>query len=108
MSRLDFETMQRLQRKLQEKYKDKWARLCPEHGRSSLLWMIGEASETADVIKKRGDRAIMENPEVRKHFIEEMCDTLMYFNDLMLCYGVTPEELENVYLEKHEIDMKRW
>ena len=24
------------------------------------------------------------------------------------CYGVTPEELENVYLEKHEIDMKRW
>ena len=108
MSRLDFETMQRLQRELQEKYKDKWARLCPEHGRSSLLWMIGEASETADVIKKRGDRAIMENPEVRKYFIEEMCDTLMYFNDLMICYGVTPEELENVYLEKHEIDMKRW
>ena len=46
MNRLDFETMQRLQRELQENYKDKWARLCPEHGRSSLLWMIGEASET--------------------------------------------------------------
>ena len=22
--------------------------------------------------------------------------------------GITPEELESVYLEKHEIDMKRW
>ena len=107
MSRLDFETMQRLQRELQEKYKDKWARLCPEPGRSSLLWMIGEASETADVIKKRGDRAIMENPEVRKHFIEEMCDTLMYFNDLMNCFGISSDKLAEQYRAKHRRNMTR-
>lgn len=50
----------------------------------------------------------MKHPETRRHFIEEMCDTLMYFNDILLCYGITPEELEQVYLEKHEKNMKRW
>ena len=37
-----------------------------------------------------------------------MCDTLMYLNDVMLCYGISPEELEEVYLKKHEKNMKRW
>ena len=47
---------------------------------------------------------------MRKHFIEEMCDTLMYFNDLMLCYGVTPEELEMMLQElrrKRDRQMRR-
>lgn len=46
--------------------------------------------------------------DVREHFIEEMCDTLMYFNDVMLCYGITPEELKKVYLDKHKKNMNRW
>ena len=33
---------------------------------------------------------------------------MMYFNDLMLCYGVTPNELEQIYREKHERNMSRW
>ena len=108
MAGLDFDTMQQIQRQLQEKYKHKWTPLGPEIGRDKLLWMMIEAGEMADIIKKQGDSAIMEDPAVRTHFIEEMCDTLMYFNDVMLCYDITPEELQEVYLKKHEKNMKRW
>lgn len=35
-----------------------------------LLWMMDEAGEVGDVIRKQG----LEEPEVRRHFVEEMCD----------------------------------
>ncbi|MEA4823925.1 MAG: nucleotide pyrophosphohydrolase [Clostridiaceae bacterium] len=105
---LDFDEMQQIQKELQEKYKDKWRQLTPEIGRDSLLWMMIEAGEIADIIKKKGDASIMEDTETRRHFIEEMCDTLMYFNDVMLCYNISPEELSQIYLNKHEANMRRW
>ena len=37
-----------------------------------------------------------------------MTDALMYYNDVMLCYGITAEELKNSYTEKFEKNMKRW
>lgn len=108
MGRFGFEEMQQIQKELQEKYFDKWGGLAPKKGRDSLLWMIIEAGEAADIIKKQGDNAIMEDGETRHAFIEEMCDVMMYFNDVMLCYSVTPEEIEKVYLEKHHRNMNRW
>ncbi|MDR2932074.1 MAG: nucleotide pyrophosphohydrolase [Oscillospiraceae bacterium] len=108
MTDINFTGMQDMQKMLQEKYKDKWRALCPEIARDKLLWMIIEAGEAADIIKKEGDRAIVNNGAVRHHFIEELCDTLMYFNDVALCYGITPEEMSAVYIEKHEINMGRW
>lgn len=108
MDKFDFEIMQQLQKELQEKYKDKWAKICPEEGKVKLLWMMAEAGEVADIIKKKGDNKIMEDEEVRHHFIEEMCDVMMYFNDIMLCYDIKPQELIDVYLEKHNTNMKRW
>lgn len=100
--------MQAIQKELQEKYFDKWGGLSPKKGRDSLLWMMIEAGEAADIIKKLGDKGIMEDEETRRHFIEEMCDVMMYFNDVLLCYSVTPEEVEKIYKEKHERNMKRW
>ena len=50
----------------------------------------------------------MDDPQVRRHFVEEMCDVMMYFSDVMLCFGVTPEELADIYMQKHERNMKRW
>ena len=108
MSKFGFHDMQAIQRELQEKYKDKWGSLTPEVARNQLLWMMIEAGEMADIIKKDGDGAIMNDADVRRHFIEETCDVLMYLNDVLLCYGITPEEVEAVYLEKHERNMKRW
>lgn len=100
--------MEAIQRELQERYKDKWGGLSPEKGRDQLLWMLIEAGEAADVIKKRGDVRIMEDVGTRRHFIEELCDVMMYFNDVLLCYSITPEEFAKAYLEKHEKNMQRW
>ena len=108
MNDLNFSKMQDIQKELQEKYKDIWPPLSPKKGRDKLLWMIGEAGEVADIIKKNGDDAVMDDAEVRHEFTEELCDVLMYFNDLMLCYSITPEELRDTYLEKHSKNMKRW
>ncbi len=105
---LNFEAMKEMQQELQEKYKDKWSPISPACAREKLLWMMIEAGEMADVIKKDGDEQIMNDKQVREHFIEEMCDTLMYLNDVMLCYRIEPEELEAKYLQKHQRNMKRW
>ena len=45
---------------------------------------------------------------VREHLIEEMADVLMYYNDVMLCYGITEDELKQAYIEKFQKNMKRW
>jgi NTP pyrophosphatase (non-canonical NTP hydrolase) len=100
--------MQEIQKQLQEKYKDKWGGLSPDKGRNQLLWMMIEVGEVADIIKKKGDNHIMNDEETRNHFLEELCDVLMYFNDVMLCYSISPEELKKVYLQKHNKNIERW
>ena len=100
--------MQEMQRRLQEKYKDVWEPIGPETGKNKLLWMIGEAGEVIDIVKKNGDAKAAGDPELRKHLTEEMTDVLMYYNDVMLCYGITPEELKTAYEDKFEKNMKRW
>jgi NTP pyrophosphatase (non-canonical NTP hydrolase) len=62
--------------KLQEKYIDKWGGLSLEKGRDKLLWMMIEAGEVADIIKKDGDKKIVNDEVVRNHFIKEICDVL--------------------------------
>lgn len=105
---LDFNKMQALQIQFQELNKGKWQELCPEVGRDRILYMMIEAGEMADVIKKRGDEPIMNDSEVRAHFVEEMCDTLMFFNDVMLCYKITPTEIEKAYTEKFAKNLSRF
>ena len=53
MDSFGFQKMQDIQKELQEKYKERWGGLSPEKGRSSLLWMITEVGEVADIIKKQ-------------------------------------------------------
>ncbi|MBR2950895.1 MAG: nucleotide pyrophosphohydrolase [Lachnospiraceae bacterium] len=108
MDNFSFQEMQAIQKQLQEKYKDKWRPLSPEIGKDQLLYLLIELGEVADVMKKSGNQKIMEDTEVRKHFIEEMCDVLLYFNDVMLCYDISIEELKTVYLQKHKRNMERW
>lgn len=108
MGNFSFEEMQTIQKELQEKYKHKWSPLSPEIGKDQLLWLLIELGEVADVIKKSGNQKILEDKEVRTHFIEEMCDVLMYFNDVMLCYNISIEELKEIYLQKHKRNMERW
>ena len=100
--------MLEMQKALQEKYKDKWEHISPEVGKNKLLWMIGEVGEVIDIVKKHGPQAAdMDNPE-RNHLIEEMADVLMYYNDVLLCYGISADELKESYTSKFEKNMNRW
>lgn len=100
--------MQEMQKKLQDKYKDKWEPICPEAGKNKLLWMLGEVGEVIDIIKKHGGSKAAEDTEIRQYLVEELADVLMYYNDVLLCYGITAEELKQVYIEKFEKNMRRW
>ena len=108
MSEFCISEMLEMQKELQEKYKDKWEKICPDAGKHKLLWMIGEIGEVIDIVKKNGDVKVAEDNDLRKHLIEEMADVLMYYNDVLLCYGISEEELKEAYTTKFEKNMKRW
>lgn len=108
MSEFSVKEMLAMQQQLQEKYKDKWEKISPEAGKHKLLWMIGEIGEVIDVIKKNGDIKSLEDSSLRKHLVEEMADVLMYYNDVLLCYGISDEELKEAYITKFEKNMQRW
>ena len=108
MADFSINEMQEMQRLLQDKYKDKWEPIGPETGKNKLLWMVGEIGEVVDIVKKNGGTKASEDPALREHLIEEMADVLMYYNDVMLCYGITADELKKSYEQKFEKNMKRW
>lgn len=102
------EEMLAMQQALQEKYKDKWEPIGPEAGKHKLLWMLGEVGEVIDIIKKNGDKTVVEDAAIRQHLVEEMADVLMYYNDVLLCYGISEQELKEAYTAKFEKNMTRW
>mgnify|MGYP003319699004 CR=1 FL=1 len=106
MADFSINEMQEMQKALQDKYKHKWEPICAEIGQNKLLWMIGEIGEVIDIVKKYGDEQAC--TEERKHLVEELADVLMYYNDVLLCYGISAEELKQTYKEKFETNMKRW
>ena len=108
MKEFDINEMLDMQRSLQEKYKEKWENISPEAGKHKLLWMIGEIGEVIDIVKKYGDDKACDEAGEREHLIEELADVLMYYNDVLLCYGITPEELKKAYVEKYNKNMNRW
>lgn len=69
---------------------------------------FGEIGEVIDIVKKNGGAKSSSDVRLRNDFVEEMADVLMYYNDVMLCYGIFAEELKKSYTEKFEKNMKRW
>ena len=108
MSNFTIKDMLAMQQALQEIYKDKWEAISPEAGKHKLLWMLGEVGEVIDIIKKNGDQKSVEDVDLRQHLVEEMADVLMYYNDVLLCYGISEQELKEAYIAKFEKNMKRW
>lgn len=108
MSDFGINEMQEMQKRLQNKYKNIWEPITPENGKNKLLWMIGEIGEVIDIIKKNGDLKACSDTKLRENLIEEMADVLIYYNDVMLCYGISVDELKQSYIKKFEKNMKRW
>lgn len=107
MADIKISDMMNMQMNLWEKHKDTWSPMEAEFGRNFILWMMEEMGEGIAVIKKKGDMAIMQETSVRSAFVEEMSDVLMYYFDTLLRYGVTPEEISDAYLAKHNKNMGR-
>ena len=64
--------------------------------------------ENGDIVKKNGGEKASKDEKLRKDLVEELADVLMYYNDVLLCYDITPEELKQAYTEKFERNMTRW
>ena len=110
MTEEDFgiQEMQALQTRLQERYRDRWEPVCPESSRNRLLWMCGEVGEVIDIVKKHTPAEVCADPALRSHLVEELADVLMYYNDVLLSFGITAAELKQAYVEKFEKNMTRW
>lgn len=106
MEDFGMQEMQKMQRALQDRYKDQWEPICPETGKNKMLWMIGEIGEVIDVIKKHGEQKAC--TEKRESLVEELADVLMYYNDVLLCYGISVGELKSAYVKKFGTNMNRW
>ena len=104
---LSISQMMQLQKELFEPHKDEWHPMEPEFGKDFILYMIEEIGETIAILKKKGSTAVVEDPEVRAAFLEEMADVLMYYNDTLLRFHVTAEEISEAYLRKHARNMGR-
>lgn len=107
MSEINFTDMQKMQQELWEAHKDKWSALTPKQARNQLLYLVEELGECIAIIKKKGEDAIMTDEAVRANLCTELSDVLMYFNDALICYGISPEEISNAYVQKYEYNMKR-
>lgn len=105
---LDMNEMREMQQRLQAQYAGWWEPIDPAHGKNKLLWLLAELGEAIQVVKRHSAEEIATPGEVRHDFVEELADVLMYFNDILLCYDISPEEFAGVYRAKYERNMTRW
>lgn len=104
---LSISQMMQMQNDLFSLHKDTWPPIAPQFGKDYILFMVEEIGEVIAVLKKKGHNAIMEDPVTRQTFLEEMADVLMYYNDILLRYQVTPEEISEAFVKKHSVNMNR-
>lgn len=105
---LDIKEMQDMQRTLQARYAGWWEPIDPDHGKNKMLWMLAELGEAIQVVKRHPASEIEQDEKLRCSFVEELADVLMFFNDILLCYGISSEEFEDIYRAKHERNLNRW
>ncbi len=99
--------MMQTQKDLYELHKDEWNPRDPEYGRDHILYMVEEIGEAIAILKKKGEKAILEDPAVREAFLGEMSDVMMYYIATLLCFRVTPEEFGEAFENIHARNMGR-
>ena len=75
---------------------------------NGVMGLCGESGEVIDIVKKHGGTKACSDEQLRQNLIEEMADVLMYYNEVLLCYGITSEELKQAYTAKFQRNMNRW
>lgn len=104
---LKISEIKQMQQQLYEHNKEQWNDMEPQYAKNHLLYMVEEMGECISIIKKKGIDMIMNDEIVRARFIEEFCDVLMYYTEVLNRLSISPEELSKAYREKYEINMKR-
>lgn len=104
---LTLSEMKKMQDELYELNKDKWSDRTSEDGKNHLLYMVEEMGECISIIKKKGIEAIMQPGHIRERFVEEISDVLMYYNEVLIRFGITPKELSEAYIKKYETNLHR-
>ncbi len=106
MSEINFTDMIQMQKDLHEVHKH-WSRLEPRIAKNHVLYMVEEIGEVIAILKKKGETAIMEDENVRANFCTELADVLMYYNDILVCFDIKPEEISKAYVDKFNYNVKR-
>ena len=104
---LSISDLMAMQKNLHQLHEHQWYPLEPEYGKQTVLFMVEEIGEVISIWKKKGERAIVDDPTVRQAFLEEMADVLMYYHEVLLRFHVTPEEISKAYQDKHDRNMTR-
>ncbi len=104
---LTISEMKHMQEELQEAHKNEWSKASPNDAKNHILYMVEEIGECISIIKKKGIEQIMENPEIRARFLEEITDVQNYYIEVLNRLEITPEEFSSAYIEKHNINMTR-
>ena len=104
---LTISDMKKMQMDLYEVNKEKWNDMNPEAAKNHMLYMVEELGECISIIKKKGIDEIMNNPDVRSRFVEEITDVENYYIEVLNRLNITSEEFSKAYIEKHNSNMKR-
>lgn len=104
---LSIAQMMTMQRELYARHVGQWSPPEPEYGKEFMLYLVEELGETIGILKKKGATAIAEDPATREKFLEEMADVLMYYHEILIRFHVSPEEISEAYVKKHNQNMGR-
>ncbi len=104
---LKISELMEMQRSLYELHREEWMARVPESGKEHILYMIEEIGETIAILKKKGNDAVVSDPQVRTAFLEELADVLMYYTEVLRCYHISPEEISRAFSAKYEKNMGR-
>ena len=101
MADIKISDMMRMQMNLWEQHKDTWS---PWKQNSEEFYTVddGRNGRMYCYYQEKGDSAIMGKPLSEAFLSREMSDVLMYIFDTLLRYGVTPEEISNAGVAKHQ------
>ena len=104
---LKISELKEMQFKLYEVNKEKWNDMEPKYAKDHMLYMIEEIGECIAIIKKKKIDSIMNDEKVRNRFIEEMCDVMMYYIEVLNRLEISAEDFSKSYIEKHHINLNR-
>jgi 8-oxo-dGTP diphosphatase len=104
---LKISEMLRCQTVLWEKHKDSWEPMTPKSARNYLLWMFEEIGEVIAIIKKRGEKDIMNDGGLKNIFTEELVDIFMYYLHILNNYEISAMDFSAAYIKKNNYNQTR-